>query len=86
MASGSRFKIVFGPDPTRRLYSIKLLYIKLSPPATHGFIPRIRRKKLLEKLAKYGITERDFEGARQDDGSYVFWYGNCYMLLIKPVK
>lgn len=68
------------------LYTVRLLFTKLSPPATHGFIPRIRKRKLLEKLKKYGVTEHDVNRARCDDGSYALWIGQGYLLEIRPAK
>ena len=68
-------------------YSVKLLYTKLSPPTVHGRIPRIGRKKLLEKLGKYGLDERMLDRFKQDDGSYAIpLFGGDYLLIIKLVR
>ena len=68
------------------LYTVKLIFTKLSPPVVHGGISRIGRKKLLEKLKRYGLTERDVDRSKQSDETYTIWLGGGYLLVVKPVE
>ena len=68
------------------MYTVRLVFTKLSPPVTHGAIPKIGRKKLLERLEKYGLTERDVDKTKQPDGSYAVWLGGGYLLEIRPIR
>jgi len=67
------------------LYTTRLLFTKMSPPTIHGVIPRIGKKKLLEKLQKYGITEEDVDRTRRN-GTYAVWVGKDLLLEIRELK
>jgi len=64
-----------------RLYKTVLLYTKLSPPAVQGVIPRIRKKKLLEKLARYNIKESDLN--KSSYGYYVWLEKDLLLEIIR---
>lgn len=69
-----------------KLYIVRLWFTKLSPPALHGLIPRIGKKKLLERLKRdYNLSERDLEKFRSEDG-YWIPLGGGWALDIKPVE
>jgi len=58
------------------LYQTKLSYTKLSPPVVEGVIPKISKKKILEKLSKHGITEADVDKTERKAGekvTYAIW-------------
>lgn len=61
------------------IYTTKLYFTKLSPPALHGLIPRIGKRKILEKLSKLGISENDLE---ETDNAYYVWLGKDLLLEI----
>lgn len=70
------------------IYRTVLLYTKLSPPLVMGVIPRIGRKKLLEKLAKYGVKEEDVDKSEEKaDGkvTYAVWLERDILLEIIEV-
>lgn len=57
-----------------KLYSVRVLYTKLSPPSLWDWIPRIREDTLMKKLQRSGVTK-----VEEDE------YGNKYAWLFKDV-
>ena len=77
--SNNSLFLFLGENMEEGFYKTILLYTKLSPPAIHGVIPKIGRKKILEKLARLGIKENDLK--KSPDGYYV-WIGKDLLLQI----
>lgn len=65
----------------KRIYSTRLDFTKISPPQNFGVIPRIGRAKLLEKLAKDGITEEELENSKTKTGYAVFLPGDLLLTI-----
>jgi hypothetical protein len=68
------------------LYKTVLLYTKLSPPIVEGILPKIGRKKVLEKLAKHNITEQQIDKSEKIENgkvTYSVWLERDLLLEIK---
>jgi hypothetical protein len=68
------------------LYTVRLYFTKLSPPVLHGLIPRIGKKSILAKLAKYGIYEEDVDETNDGCDNYAVWIGKDLLLEIMPIR
>lgn len=64
------------------LYTVRVVYTKVSPPEVYAVIPRIGRRKLLEKLKHaYGVEEKDLE--KCENGYFVWPEKDLYIEIIR---